>query len=684
MSRNAKLAAGLVTVILATTVGWVAGKQVKSPAEIAATTAAPAASNITIPVEKLRLSSEVTARGTVRFGAPRSVLLPGSALKSARTAANSVVTATPNRGAVIKEGAVALAVSGRPVFVLEGDSPSHRDLVAGTVGDDVRQLERGLARLGFSPGQIDGVFDASTSSAVASWYVASSRTPFGPTEEQLQALRAAQTDVFAVQSELLVAREAVLAAESARRAAAERLRAARVVVTPAGQAAGRAKRESERLAADAEVTAKSNALKAAQDDAKVATARLAEARAGTPVPTSAADLATLQSTADQAATAVTSAQADVTAAKATLEAVKASGTATIATKQAALAALLAASPQDAGAIAVARTDVTVATADAETARLVAVADVSAKQGAVDTASAAKKAADAALARGQAGTPRVTTAAETAALEAAVRQSSDAVVAARAGLDSARAAVRALTAAAAVTANPRTEAAVAESELAQATQAVTLARQRVALLDARGQRLIASSTTGPLDIQVPADELVFLPNLPVRVDEVKLKVGDQVNGPVMTVTNATLVIDSALSAADAKLVRRRAAVAINAPDLGVRAKGVVTEVATTPGTRGVDPQRFFVEVSASDVPPTLVGVSVVMTITVSTTGSEVLAVPASALSVAADGRSRVQVQVAQGDVREVTVTPGLAAKGLVAITPSSGSLSAGDLVVVGAK
>ena len=61
----------------------------------------------------------------------------------------------------------------------------------------------------------------------------------------------------------------------------------------------------------------------------------------------------------------------------------------------------------------------------------------------------------------------------------------------------------------------------------------------------------------------------------------------------------------------------------------------------------------------------------------------LAVPVAALSVAADGTSRVQVQAADGATRFVTVTPGLAAKGLVAVTPD-GDLAEGDLVVVGTR
>jgi hypothetical protein len=44
---------------------------------------------------------------------------------------------------------------------------------------------------------------------------------------------------------------------------------------------------------------------------------------------------------------------------------------------------------------------------------------------------------------------------------------------------------------------------------------------------------------------------------------------------------------------------------------------------------------------------------------------------------------VQVHATGGPVRYVTVEPGLAAKGLVAVSPVQGELGPGDLVVVGA-
>jgi hypothetical protein len=54
---------------------------------------------------------------------------------------------------------------------------------------------------------------------------------------------------------------------------------------------------------------------------------------------------------------------------------------------------------------------------------------------------------------------------------------------------------------------------------------------------------------------------------------------------------------------------------------------------------------------------------------------------SALSLAADGSSRVQVQE-KGELKYVVVKPGLSADGFVEVTPTNGSLEPGQLVVVG--
>lgn len=552
--RNKALGIGLAAVVASSAVSWVGASRIRSPAEIAARTAPPTPSLISVPVEKRVLSSDVVVRGTVRYGAPQEVSLPVSALKKG----NGIVTTAAVKGRELSEGSVALSVSGRPVFVLQGPQPAYRDMGPGTTGEDVRQLEQSLARLGFNLGPPDGVYDGRTAAAVAAWYLAAGWSPLGPTEDQLQVLRAEQADSVAAQSELLAAQEALAGAQ--RDLALAQQRAGLAPAAPAlsaAEAAARARAEQERAAV--EVGNRQRALDQAIEDERVAQARLEEARSREPPPSN-EEYAALSREAREASKRVATAREELAAAQ---DAAAAAGTA--------------------------------------------------------TADAAQAARDAKL-----------------------------------------------------------EAATTQAELDKAENAVDFARRRVALMSGRTR----FSSAGKFGIQVPADEVLFFPGLPVRVDDVKLRPGDEALAAVMTVTNSRLVVEAALSPNDAKLVRQSAAVTIRAPDLGVGATGTVTHVATTPGTNGVDPQRFYMEVTPADIAVSLVGASVVQTITVESTQGEVLAVPVAALSVAADGSTRVQVQGLNGKTRYVTVTPGLAAKGLVAAEPVRGALAPGDLVVVG--
>jgi hypothetical protein len=106
--RNRALGIGLAAVIAASTVSWAAASRIRSPAEVAARTAPPVASPITVAVEKKVLTSDVVVRGTVRYGAPQGVILPMSAAKKAP----GLVTTSPVKGQELKEGQVALTTSG--------------------------------------------------------------------------------------------------------------------------------------------------------------------------------------------------------------------------------------------------------------------------------------------------------------------------------------------------------------------------------------------------------------------------------------------------------------------------------------------------------------------------------------------------------------------------------------------
>ena len=461
LDRKYKLALSLIGVVLLAVVSWIAGSKIQSPAEAAARTAPPTPSPILVPVEERVLSSNVITRGTARFGLPQSISLAPSPLK----AEAGIITTLPAREDQLKEGDILLTASGRPVFLLQGDIPTYRDLTAGLSGEDVRQLEAALKRLKFDPGAVDGVFDEKTSAAVTNLYTAAGFTSFTPSEEQLANLRSLENELaMAVNEKAIAENTLALAPLSIKAAQAQR---------------------------NAEVASSSGSSQAA--------AQL---------------------------------NGDI---------------------------------------------------------------------AVKTAEEAQKAA--------------------------------------------------------------------EREVKRLTNLVD---QLTAEYEAARNKT---------DSPMPIDEVVFLPSFPVRVEEIKAKVGDAANGPVITVTNNNLAIDSSLPLAEAPLVKPGTKVAIDEPDLGLQATGVVSRVADTPGTDGADGYHIYFETLVDETKVKLEGVSLRLTIPVQSTGEAVTVVPISALFLAADGTSQVQVQK-DGKLEFLEVKPGLSADGFVEVTPVDSELAEGQLVLVG--
>ncbi len=191
--------------------------------------------------------------------------------------------------------------------------------------------------------------------------------------------------------------------------------------------------------------------------------------------------------------------------------------------------------------------------------------------------------------------------------------------------------------------------------------------------------VANSKVG---VQVPVDEIIFVPALPVRVGQINVAVGDPAGGPLMSVTDNRLAIDSSLALDEAPLVKPDMPVIIDEPSLGIKASGVVARVADTPGTFGVDGFHIYFEVQVTETPSALEGFSLRLTIPVKSTGTAVTVVPISALFLAADGTSRVQVED-NGSLEFIVVEPGLSANGYVEVKPVDGTtLTPGQLVVVG--
>ncbi len=486
----AALIAGTIAVAL---VSYLVGARIKSPAQIAAEMSPPPASPILVPIDKRVLTSDIVTRGTARFALPQTISIPPSAAKLLET----FITSLPLPSAEFLEGEVAFTVSGRPVFVLEGDTPAFRDMAPGTFGKDVRQLERALQRMGFYPGLIDGKYDQQTAAAVAAWYTKSGWDPFEPTPQQL-------AEIHTFSEQLAVAEKDHLAATLA--SSSELVEATR------------AKAVATNDAAKADVEAKTIAYQIIAED------------------------------------------------------VNSSGE----------------------------------------ARAKAEAELKAAQSAVKTA--------------------------------------------------------------------RREGALT---MLTAQHAQKVARREAAGAEALAHRLASDlhrvqSRTG---ITVPANEVMFVSSLPARLEKIDATVGATAKGPVLTVASNQIVIDSSLPLAEASLVKPDMEVTIDEADLGIKTTGIVTKVADAPGTNGVDAFHVYLEITVNETPTKLAGTSLRITIPIKSTQGEVLAVPVSAVSLSADGTSRVQVQK-NGSLQYVTVKTGLSAQGFVEVAPVQGALGAGQLVVIG--
>jgi peptidoglycan hydrolase-like protein with peptidoglycan-binding domain len=217
---------------------------------------------------------------------------------------------------------------------------------------------------------------------------------------------------------------------------------------------------------------------------------------------------------------------------------------------------------------------------------------------------------------------------------------------------------------------------ADAAVGNATAALAVRKRQADLASSELGRATAQA-----GVQVPADEVIFVASTPVRVSELIVIAGAPVSGALMTVTNAVVAVDGSLRLEEASLAKAGMAVEIDEPDLNINATGIISRVAESPGTNGVDGFHVYFEVLVDGSPPGLVGTSVRLTVPVESTGGAVLAVPVSAVTLSVDGSSRVQRQH-NGALEFVTVDPGLSAEGYVEVRPIGGELKVGDLVVIG--
>ncbi|WP_214325845.1 peptidoglycan-binding protein [Nonomuraea sediminis] len=169
MSRNRILLIVMGAVLLVASTGWALGSRLRSPADEAARRTPPKASLVTAAVERRKLVSSVAVSGTLEYGSPLPITLAGVVGGVTGGAAELQRATRAPRVGTIREGGVLMEVNGRPVYALRGTVPMHRTITPGTKGDDVRQLQRALRRLGFG-GPKSGVFDPATVAAMTRLY----------------------------------------------------------------------------------------------------------------------------------------------------------------------------------------------------------------------------------------------------------------------------------------------------------------------------------------------------------------------------------------------------------------------------------------------------------------------------------------------------------------------------------
>ena len=631
--------------VAAAAAGWLAGRNITSPDQAALESEPPPASLITVEVELAELVADVIIRADVGYDEPATLGLSG-ALGNRESVL--VVTSAPERGAELTEGSVAIEIAGQPVFVLVGPVPVYRDLRPQDRGPDVEQLEAALARLGYFEGDPDQLWDEATGGAVRAWYEQAGYRANGPSDTEQAALGAARDRLNTARDALADAQRSLteagkgpteLAVQQARTDVAQAesaldqaRRALSQVTTDAQQAVVDARRgvaDAKQAVTDAELALASNELarNRAADNLTQAQLRRQSALSGVH-PDSGAVPTAVEHEALRAA--VTDAENALSASdRAVEDAVRA------------------------------LTDATWAVTDAAEKLTEAQADLQERQGEADLY---ERQGEADLQDAQ---ELEDAQAETGLLDERARPATQAQLDVRSAEDRLAAAQQTLADL------------LAEPDTTDAVRVVESARSE--LRDATEDLAELEAATG---VWLPAGELVFLKRLPVRVDLLTAERGSTVSGSFMTVTGSELAVRGSVSERDVDRVSEGMQIRIEDRSLEEPVTGTIRLLDRRAGTRGVAPDRHYVEIVAQAIPDHLVGRNIKIVIPVGGTDGPVLVVPNAALSATASGLTRVEVEQPDGTTRFVSVEPGLSTGGRAEVTPVDGELIAGDLVVVG--
>ena len=106
------------------------------------------------------LVGETTVQGTLHYADSYTQ----------KSAFDGVITALPTPGSTIKLGERIYTVGGQSSYLLHGNTPAWRTFESGmSDGEDVKQLEESLAKLGHFTAEADSHFDWRTQAAISQW-----------------------------------------------------------------------------------------------------------------------------------------------------------------------------------------------------------------------------------------------------------------------------------------------------------------------------------------------------------------------------------------------------------------------------------------------------------------------------------------------------------------------------------
>lgn len=189
---------------------------------------------------------------------------------------------------------------------------------------------------------------------------------------------------------------------------------------------------------------------------------------------------------------------------------------------------------------------------------------------------------------------------------------------------------------------------------------------------------ATRVSGPV---VPMSELAFVSDLPAQLVSLGGGIGATPEETLATLSAGELVISGSFEATQAARITEGMAVTWQDETSGTTGTGTVAHVTDAQTSEdGTMAQAQIVVTPDEEIPGELSGANLRITITLTSSEDEVLAVPIAAITASADGSTYVIRQDESGDQTRVVVTTGVNGEGLVEIAAVDGELAESDEVV----